>query len=154
MHKNRTPMLIWRCTSVCLDPLCSPPVSQGSECVFLRPILGNVTDGNRPHVSPWRPFTQDWWVRFYSSLSSVRSICSHKLRADSRDVYIVFITPCTLRRDISRSYIWTKNGLISNVQQVTLEVWHELLYSHLYINVYNIKWGRVKRLHKVLAWNY
>lgn len=49
-------------------------------CVFLVPILGNTADGSRPHVSPWRAFTQDWWVRFYSSFSSLLPICSLSLR--------------------------------------------------------------------------
>lgn len=73
-------MLIWRCTSVRLAPL-QPTHESGVRvyarvCVFSGPILGNTADGSQPHVSPWRAFTQDWWVRFYSSLSSLLPICS------------------------------------------------------------------------------
>lgn len=76
-------MLIWRCTSVRLAPL-QPTHESGVRvcarvCVFSGPILGNTADGSRPHVSPWRAFTQDWWVRFYSSLSSLLPICSLSL---------------------------------------------------------------------------
>ncbi len=72
-----TVMLIWRCASVRLEPTHESGMRVCVKvCVFLRPILGNTADGSRTHVSPWGSFTQDWWVRFYSSLSSVRPICS------------------------------------------------------------------------------